>query len=121
MWCGLGVDVIILEEAAFIDPAMFNTVCVPLMGVGKTALLAISTPDDEFSYYSQLFEMKKPDGRSLFYTISIGLACNACLEAGLQCGHLFHKLPAWKPMERQALVASILASNPDLAGKPHSV
>ena len=50
---GCTADVIILEEAAHMNPDVFRQVVVPLMGVGGTAILAISTPDDEFNYYSK--------------------------------------------------------------------
>jgi hypothetical protein len=53
----------------------------------------------------------------MFYLISIGLACTACLEAGLACSHKLDKLPHWKPVERQALINTILANNPDLADR----
>ena len=53
----------------------------------------------------------------MFYLISIGLACNTCLENGLQCGHKLDKLPHWKPVERQALINTLLQSNPDLADR----
>jgi hypothetical protein len=110
--------VIILEEASFIDRHLFFTVCVPLMGVAHTAVLAISTPDEEMNYYSELFEMADPDtGKRVFYSIKIGLACDACLEKGAQCNHLMNKLPHWKPVERQALISKILASEPDLADR----
>jgi hypothetical protein len=114
---GCTADIVILEEAAFMDKGVFFAVCVPLLGVKHTALLAISTPDDEFNFYSELFELKKDDGQNLFHLISIGLACQTCLDNGLQCTHKLDKLPHWKPVERQALINTILASNPDLADR----
>jgi hypothetical protein len=93
---GATADVVILEEAAFMDKAVFQAVCVPLLGVKDTALLAISTPDDEFNFYSELFEMKRPDGETLFLLIPIGLACQDCMEEGLQCQHKLDKLPHCK-------------------------
>jgi hypothetical protein len=115
---GATADVVILEEAAFMDKQVFFQVCVPLMGVKQTALLAISTPDDEFNFYSELFTLKRPDGKDMFYIIKIGLACDDCIEAGLSpCNHLLSKLPHWKTHERQALIDSILSSNPDLADR----
>lgn len=69
---GATADVVILEEAAFMDKQVFFQVCVPLLGVNHTALLAISTPDDEFNFYSELFDLKRPDGKSMFKMIKIG-------------------------------------------------
>ena len=44
---GCTADVIILEEAAFMKERVFFKIVAPLMGVDDTAVLAISTPDDE--------------------------------------------------------------------------
>ncbi len=75
------------------DQSVFQAVVVPLLGVRHTALLAISTPDDEFNFYSELFELKNDRGGELFKTIRIGLACEACQANGLRCEHLNHRLP----------------------------
>ena len=112
---GATADVVILEEAAFMDKAVFQVVCVPLLSVKHTAMLAISTPDSEFGFYSELFELKKDTGESFFRLISIGLACDECLENGLVCQHKMDKLPHWKTFERQALIDAILATSADLA------
>ena len=107
----------ILEEAAFMDKGIFYSVCTPLLGMNHTALLAISTPDDEFNFYSELFQLKNEKDETLFHLISIGLACQTCLDNGLRCSHKLDKLPHWKPVERQALINKILSSNPDLADR----
>ncbi len=99
------------------DEAVFHSVCVPLLSVNHTALLAISTPDDEFNFYSELFNLKTPTGESLFELLSIGLACETCMENGLVCNHKLDRLPAWKSVERQELVQSILGQNRDLADR----
>jgi len=39
------------------------------------------------------------------------------MENGVPCNHKLDKLPHWRPIERQALMNSILASNPDLVRK----
>jgi phage FluMu gp28-like protein len=41
---GVGGDVVYMEEAAFMDLAVFYEVIVPLLEVDKTALICISTP-----------------------------------------------------------------------------
>jgi len=97
------------------DPAVFKVVCVPLLGIRHTALLAISTPDSEYNFFSELFQLRNEEGEPFFHLISIGLACEACLEAGLVCMHKLDKLPHWKTTERQALIDAILATDAQLA------
>ena len=55
---GTGGDVIILEEAAYCDPQFFYETVAPLMLVGRTSLLAISTLTSEINFYSRLIKMK---------------------------------------------------------------
>ena len=43
---GVGGDVLYLEEAAFLDMAVFNQIIVPLLEMDTTALIGISTPQD---------------------------------------------------------------------------
>ena len=105
---GVSADIIILEEAAFIDPKVFKTVVVPLMGVNKTAVIAISTPDDELNYYSSLMELKDEFGNSFFKTIRVGLSCDVCMAAGIVCMHKLRRLPPWKSAARQRRIQKIL-------------
>lgn len=55
---GTGGDVIILEEAAYCDPQFFYETVAPLMLIGRTSLLAISTLTSEINFYSRLIKMK---------------------------------------------------------------
>lgn len=106
----------ILEEAAFVPPDLFYVVMVPLMGVDNTALLAISTPGEEGSnYYSELMDLKTPDGESLFRIKSVGLACDECAAANKSCPHVKASLPPWKSEARHAKTMAIMASRPEQA------
>ena len=90
------------------DKKVFFEVVVPLLGVKHTAVLAISTPDDEFNYYTQLLEL------GLFKVIKIGLTCEACEAMGLACTHKIRRLPHWKTMSRQQMIQRVMASDPEL-------
>lgn len=68
---GTTADVVIMEEAAYINPQVFYQVIVPLMGVGGTAILGISTPDNEFNYYSNLVDLKDNYGENIFLCIRV--------------------------------------------------
>ena len=48
----LRTDVIILEEAAYCDPGFFYETVAPLMIVGNTTLIGISTLTSEINFYS---------------------------------------------------------------------
>ncbi len=57
-----------------------------------TALLAISTPLDEFNYYSKLVEQKDDDGNLFFNTFKAGRICEDCgllpHEQMIKCNHV---------------------------------
>jgi hypothetical protein len=77
---------------------------LPLIGVKNTAVLGISTPQDELNYYNQLMES------GFFKCIKIGLSCEACLSKGVKCPHKRDRLPAWKPEEKQELIENFYGS-----------
>ena len=47
-----------LEEAAYCDPGFFYETVAPLMLIGRTSLLAISTLTSKINFYSRLIKMK---------------------------------------------------------------
>ncbi len=91
---GCTADIILLEEAAYIDQNIFNKIVAPLIGMDNTAVLAISTPDDEFNYYSELAESE------IFKVLYMGKECALCDSVGVLCIHKKLKVPDWKTDER---------------------
>jgi hypothetical protein len=109
-------NLLILEEAAFIPQSLFFEVIAPLLGVENTAVVAISTPDeDDNNYYSDLMEIKNPEDpkETLFKTIRIGLACEACIQAGAgaTCTHRQQLIPPWKSNRRQKRLRHMTADS----------
>ena len=106
---------IVLEEASRLDEAVFTEVCLPLLGVSGTSLLAISTPLEENNFFSQLLLSKKPNGAPLFKNITVELVCAACREAKTtDCPHMASKLPSWKSAARGELVKTLMSNNKDM-------
>jgi hypothetical protein len=105
--------VVILEEAAFVRPNVFSEVVAPVLLTENTALLAISTAQDEFNYYSRLLELKDAQGQPLFRVIRIGLACEACVEKGQgrQCKHRSREMPAWRSRDRQERIGAMVTGS----------
>jgi hypothetical protein len=102
--------VVVLEEAAFIPEDVIYSSITPLLGVDKTAVLGISTPANDGNYYSLLLNKTKTNGTPIFRTIPVGLACQACTDAGkaLECPHKAEELPDWKPPDRQELQKAMM-------------
>ena len=72
-------------------------------------LLGIATPDNEFNFYSALWDIRGPDKEPIFNTIDIDLSCNACRRAGktADCEHRVGLLPQWKSVDRFRIVSAI--------------
>jgi len=110
---GVGGDLILLEEAAFMPIKMFHEVIVPLLELETTALICISTPQDSSNFYSMMFEMVDAGGEKLFNQIQIQMVCEDCkLSAHPEkCTHMKHLLPKWKSGGKQDMVRQIYGDN----------
>jgi hypothetical protein len=100
---GTGGDVLILEEAAYVDPGFFYETVAPLMLIGNTTLLAISTLTSEINFYTRLIRMRdQSTGLPMFATMCIELVCARCKEDGKQteCVHMLHLVPRWQSSAR---------------------
>lgn len=84
-------DVILVDEAAQVDQRLFYEVLVPLMEVGGTATICISTPLGKFNYYSQLTDVRGDDGKRVF---------NVFIVNG-------SRLPPWKTRASRARIRAI--------------
>lgn len=80
--------------------------------MSDSCLIAITTPLTEANFITKLITFK-PDGKELYFkTLHIGLICKKCFENedlanATHCPHNKHKLPPWKPDERQSRIKTI--------------
>lgn len=103
-----------LEEAAYLDPAMYYEVVVPLLLIEYTSIIGISTPRSEFDFYTKQFDILDENDEPLFYTIRVGQSCQDCLNRHVKCVHRVMRLPDWQPAKNRDKVSRIQASDPDL-------
>lgn len=67
----MGGDLLILEEAAYIDGRLFSKVIVPLLLMRYVCVFAISSPSEESNYLNFLKAVRsKKTGELIFHTIS---------------------------------------------------
>ena len=114
---GTGGDIVILEEAAYVDPGFFYETVAPLMIVGTTTLIGISTLTSEINFYTRLIRLRdKATGLPLFSVMQIELACAKCKEDGkaTECVHLLHLVPRWQSSERHRKLKVVMQDRPDL-------
>lgn len=113
---GVGAGIVILEEAAFIPANLFYDVIVPLLSVGGTVLIGISTPPkDGFNYYLSLFDCNDADGNPIFKIEKVQLMCDKCKEEHkTECKHIRVPEPKWKTGKRKEIQRAIYAKNPEV-------
>jgi len=77
---------------------VFYEIVVPLLEMDTTALIAISTPQDNQNFYSAMFDLKDQSGEPFFRNIQVSLICDACRAAnkGSECTHNQDLIPPWK-------------------------
>ena len=93
----------ILEEAAYCDPGFFYETVAPLLLIGRTSLLCISTLTGSYNFYTRLFKQIDPGtGKPVFFQIQVQLACAKCQDEGIaeKCVHLLHLVPSWQSSTR---------------------
>jgi hypothetical protein len=120
---GCSGDVIILEEAAYIDPKLFQNVVVPLMLMQHTVVLAISSPSDENNYASTLSEVTLPNGEHIFLGEHVNtVMCDECKEAGLvKCPHIRTRRPMHQGVGNLAIAEAMISNEQDRQQELHGV
>lgn len=98
-------------------PGRWQETVAPLLLIGNTSLIAISTLTSEINFYTRLLRMRdKLTGLPLFTTLSIQLACKQCIEEGKAgaCVHMLHLVPRWQSSDRHVKLKTIMQDRPDL-------
>lgn len=107
---GQGGQWIILEEASHSNPENFKLNIVPMMQIAYTTLMGISTAEGERNFYTQLMNMKKLDGSSLFRVLDTGLVCQLCIDNNVaaDCTHKTKNVSGWKSLNRMAVFRKVM-------------
>ncbi len=111
---GIGGKILIMEEASFVPPKVWELVCLPLLGVRGAVMLGISTPSGKAdNFYGGLISRLGDGSNPAFILKLIGLSCDFCRanNRAAQCTHESHWLPVWKDEEGQKLLKQLLSDN----------
>lgn len=116
---GVTADIIVIDEAAYVDQELILQVVYPLLQVGKTSLLAVSTLKDDDSTYSHMISLTDTDGEYIFKSRVFKLACNECMEKGdpSGCTHQTHRRPNWHDSARIKRLSNLYKNNKELMGQ----
>lgn len=107
---GIGGDIVVLEEAAYIDGEVVKQVVVPVLGVNTSCLVAISTLGKApTNVFTKMLKSK------FFYTHEVTYICADCVQAGMRdvCKHRIHARPHWMG-DKDGLSKAIFGDDDDL-------
>jgi hypothetical protein len=86
------------SETRGIDCVYVSPQVAPLLIVGETTLIGISTLLSSTNFYTRLLRMRdKTTSLPIFTVLAIELACAKCKEEGksAECVHLLHLIPRY--------------------------
>jgi hypothetical protein len=86
-------------------------VVVPLLEMGDSVLIMISTPVDSFNFYTELMELRDPStNERILHGYVEELICPKCKETEHpeDCRHYLFKIPPWKSAAKLDIVKQIL-------------
>jgi len=96
------------------DLSVFYEVVVPLWEMGNAVMIMISTPVDNFNFFSMLLDMRDPETQQrVFLVYEVDLICKRCKlkEKPEECRHNLRFLPEWKSANKLEVVAQIMKDN----------
>jgi hypothetical protein len=114
---GTGADVIIIDEAAHIDPKLFFKTILPILQMKNTSLMCLSSPEGDENYYSQLMNLKDEDtGESFFHVINCFQICKECMklerELQIKCTHV-KSSAHWLSSRKTKKLKMLYKANPE--------
>jgi len=112
---GISVGFIIVDEAAFINHAMFFQTIVPLNLVRNTVIVMISSPQGPDNFYTRLMERRHPiTGATIFNTLIVEETCAWCARRknAMECTHV--PTQTWLSEDNKRIVREFYASDAEL-------
>lgn len=101
---GSNADLLIVEEAAYIDKKLWQEVIVPILGMNATTLVMISSPKGRDNFFSRLVDTVDKNGENVFAVYAPDLVCRRCKQKPIdeqkKCRHMMHLMPWWKSVEK---------------------
>jgi hypothetical protein len=95
----------------------FYETVAPLLCIGSTSFIAISTLTTDLNFYTKLISKFDPlTNKPMFKSVQIQLACQACIDAerAHECNHMAHLIPRWQDSDKHRRLKIIMSDRSDL-------
>jgi len=94
----LTAQLLVVDEAAFVDRRLFTEGLFPILRMKDTALLCLSSPGDESNHYSRMVQaVDSATQKPVFKYIQAKQICDECLklpnEEAVKCEHIKNTSP----------------------------
>lgn len=95
---GVTAQLVLFDEGAFGNPAMYTEVVLPLLSVTHTVFAVMSSPAASGdAIFTQLFSMKRENGENMFMGVLVRTVCEQCgTEKKTECIHSANQRPSWQ-------------------------
>ncbi len=109
------LNIILLDEAAFVPDKIRNTIIIPLLKRKDATFLTISTLGGMFDGWKRVTESVDKRGRPVFLRKTYSLVCDECMELGIadKCTHRMDMLPPWMSAVEEEKVKAIMSGAKD--------
>jgi hypothetical protein len=109
-------NIVILEEAAFMNPEVIFKIVLPTLARSSAALLGITTLDDVFSFWTKMMQQKDELGKPVFKTLRYTLVCDECKAKGEEneCEHKIGDLPHWQSARKHDKLRALMQDNEEI-------
>jgi hypothetical protein len=102
---------------AYCDSGFIYETVFPLLIVGDTSIIGISTLRDSVNFYTRLLKLRDPVTKNTYFNVmKVELACETCKEEGKasECKHMLHLIPRWQSSGRHEMLKVVMEDRPDL-------
>ena len=120
---GISPQLVVIDEAMFINPETLKNVILPLGTVRNTVTLFISSVKDDNCYLARLMRVKNEEGEPEILSLRVRSVCDVCLKKDpklKECAHAMARMPEWKSAEAQRKAERLAAANND-GGASHEM
>jgi hypothetical protein len=109
---GITVQFWFADEANFMDPEIFYKIIFPLLKVGGTVLLCVSSPNSSsYGPSATLWNARMPNGELCVHRMNISLICEECNKRGMKdCPHNTHVVPQWHDAGVKGVIERLYAN-----------
>jgi hypothetical protein len=99
----LPADVVILDEAGFVEDGMFYDFLFPLWGVDKTVGILVSTPPKTWTpFLTLLYETHPKTGEHYTLSYTVDMKCDSCKKKKTRKTYCRHQTRKYLPDHKSA-------------------